>query len=84
MNTDKDRTTMPYPSQPVLWWQLINEAEAVRSRYNLGLASVWMWIHRNNYKRARAALDEVVEVLVPLRQSVNTPDKAREMKDART
>lgn len=45
-------------SQPVLWWELINQAEALRARTGRGLAPVWHWIHRGDYPRARAALDQ--------------------------
>lgn len=50
-------------SQPVLWWELINQAEAIRARHGLGLASVWKWIHRGDYERARAELDRVTRTV---------------------
>lgn len=47
----------PVRCAPVLWWELINQAEALRARTRWGLMPVWHWIQRDNYERARAALD---------------------------
>ena len=47
-----------HKSQPVLWSELINEAEELRVRSGWGLASVWQWIHRDDYRNARLALDD--------------------------
>lgn len=44
-------------SQPVLWHELICEAEELRAACGVGLANVWGHIHREDYGRARAALD---------------------------
>ncbi len=62
------RTTRSVPavrSQPVLWWLLINEAEELRARSGWGLASVWRWIHLDDYLAARTELDRVKSALAP-------------------
>ena len=73
MTTDDERDTAPRRddpmtrrppaarSQAVLWWELINEAEALSESAHLGLASVWGWIHRGDYRRARVELDRAVD-----------------------
>ena len=42
------------------WYHLISEAEAVRARTGLGLASVWGHIHANDYPTARREMDRVL------------------------
>lgn len=44
-------------NDPVRWWRLITEAEGLRARTGLGLASFWTLVHRGDYAKARAALD---------------------------
>lgn len=52
---------MPYPSQPVLWHQLITEMEVVSRSTGWGLARIWGYVHREDYTRARASFDAFVE-----------------------
>jgi hypothetical protein len=46
-------------SPAVRWYRLICEAEAVRTCWGLGLASVWGHINANDYPSARAEMDRV-------------------------
>lgn len=47
-------------SQPVLWWRLIQDAEAYRARTGKGLAALWGQIHREEYQAARAHMDDLL------------------------
>lgn len=47
----------PYPSQPVLWWHLINDMEAFSAVTGWGLASIWGLVHQGDYAKARTAFD---------------------------
>ena len=44
---------------PLLWYRLMREAEVIRERHHLGLASVWHHINRRDYAAARGVLDRV-------------------------
>jgi hypothetical protein len=55
----RSRSAHPRTSPPVLWWALINEAEALAAATGWGLASVWGHIHRGDYDAARDELDKV-------------------------
>lgn len=48
----------PVQSQPVLWWQLINELEAFTAATGWGLAGVWGHVHAEDYPSARAQFDQ--------------------------
>lgn len=60
----RDDSHMPYPSQPVLWWALINEMEAFTAVTGWGLASIWGFVHRGDYTQARAQFDQLRSSLV--------------------
>lgn len=49
----------PARSQPVLWWQLINEMEAYTAATGWGLAATWGHMHSGDYAAARHSLDEL-------------------------
>ncbi len=50
-------------SWPVLWWEIINEADALAAEHNLGLANVWELIHKSDYTGARELLDTISEAV---------------------
>lgn len=51
----------PIKSQPVLWWELIEEVEDLRRRTGWSFGVVWGHIHSEDYKAARARLDYFYE-----------------------
>ncbi|MDV8003630.1 hypothetical protein [Rhodococcus sp. IEGM 1318] len=60
MNRHSERPdTPPAQSQPVLWWQLINEMEAYSAATDMGLAGMWGDVHTGDYIAARTRFDEV-------------------------
>jgi hypothetical protein len=46
--------------RPLDWYRLLHQAETIRARHGLGLASVWCHINRRDYHAARAQLDRVI------------------------
>lgn len=55
-------------SWPVLWWELINETDALADKHHLGLANVWELIHRSDYTAARELLDTIRAAVEPTPQ----------------
>ena len=57
-------STTDYPAwdgvRPLDWYLLIHQAETIRARHHLGLASVWVHINRRDYAAARGVLDRVL------------------------
>lgn len=58
-------------SWPVLWWELINETNALAAEHNLGLANVWGLIHTCDYTGARELLDTIRAAVEPTPQDSN-------------
>ncbi len=60
MTNDRWKTTA-WRARPLDWYRLMHEAETIRARWGLGLASVWEHINDQDYDTARAELDCVVD-----------------------
>lgn len=61
-------------SWPVLWWELINEVDALAAEHHLGLANVWELIHKCDYTGARELLDIIRAAVSPI---ASTPESCR-------
>jgi hypothetical protein len=57
----------PWPAwdgvRPLDWYLLMHQAETIRDRHHLGLASVWRWINRRDYPHARTEMDRVISAI---------------------